>query len=341
MNLFIRKSCSRKNIKFLTLMVLFFSIFSFSTVFSATGVPSLLHHQGRLLDSSGNLLGGSSGTNYCFKFSFYDNGAVGAGTKLWPSSSPSTMTVNVKNGILNTDIGDTTIGGDTLNFDFSSTDEVYLNVEVANSSGGSCAGVSSFENLNPRQRIASVGYAINSKTVGGFTPSQTPVASQIPVLDSLGALNITGTMSSGGLALTLGSDATGDIFYRNSSGNFSRLGIGVDGKALIVSGGLPSWQSLPGGGDALVGSPLSQFAATTSLQLAGVISDETGTGALVFSDSPVFTTPNIGNATGSVTGSAGSVTGLSVTSGKSLTVNNILTLSGTDNSTLNIGTGGT
>jgi hypothetical protein len=40
--------------------------------------------------------------------------------------------------------------------------------------------------------------------------------------------------------------------------------------------------TLTGGGDALTSNPLSQFAATTSAQLRGVISDETGTGALVF-----------------------------------------------------------
>lgn len=43
-------------------------------------------------------------------------------------------------------------------------------------------------------------------------------------------------------------------------------------------------------GDALTTNPLSQFAATTSAQLAGVISDETGSGALVFGTSPTFTT---------------------------------------------------
>lgn len=52
--------------------------------------------------------------------------------------------------------------------------------------------------------------------------------------------------------------------------------------------------AIPGGGDALVANPLSQFAATTSAQLAGVISDETGSGALVFATSPALTTPNIG-----------------------------------------------
>lgn len=44
------------------------------------------------------------------------------------------------------------------------------------------------------------------------------------------------------------------------------------------------------GSYALTTNALSQFAATTSAQLAGVISDEVGTDKLVFSDSPVFTT---------------------------------------------------
>jgi hypothetical protein len=38
-----------------------------------------------------------------------------------------------------------------------------------------------------------------------------------------------------------------------------------------------------------VANPLSQFASTTSAQLAGVISDETGSGALVFATSPALT----------------------------------------------------
>lgn len=45
-----------------------------------------------------------------------------------------------------------------------------------------------------------------------------------------------------------------------------------------------------GAGNALTSQPLSQFASTTSLQLAGVISDETGTGSLVFNTSPTFIT---------------------------------------------------
>ena len=52
-----------------------------------------------------------------------------------------------------------------------------------------------------------------------------------------------------------------------------------------------------GSGDAQTADPLSQFASTTSAQLAGVISDETGSGALVFANSPTLTTPTIGDGT--------------------------------------------
>lgn len=48
---------------------------------------------------------------------------------------------------------------------------------------------------------------------------------------------------------------------------------------------------------ALVADNLSAFAATTSTQLAGVISDETGSGALVFGTSPTLVTPVLGTPT--------------------------------------------
>jgi len=56
--------------------------------------------------------------------------------------------------------------------------------------------------------------------------------------------------------------------------------------------GTCSWvASSGGGGDAQTASPLSQFAATTSAQLAGVISNETGSGALVFGTGPTLSNP--------------------------------------------------
>jgi hypothetical protein len=50
----------------------------------------------------------------------------------------------------------------------------------------------------------------------------------------------------GGVTMTLGSDATGDIYYRNVSGVLTRLGIGSSNQVLTVSGGLPTWATSSG-----------------------------------------------------------------------------------------------
>lgn len=52
-----------------------------------------------------------------------------------------------------------------------------------------------------------------------------------------------------------------------------------------------------GGTAAYTSNKLSAFAATTSAELAGVISDETGSGALVFANTPTLVTPVLGVAT--------------------------------------------
>ena len=57
---------------------------------------------------------------------------------------------------------------------------------------------------------------------------------------------------------------------------------------------------------ALTANKLSDFAATSSAELAGVISDETGTGALVFANSPTLVTPALGTpASGVLTNATG------------------------------------
>jgi hypothetical protein len=108
-----------------------------------------------------------------------------------------------------------------------------------------------------------------------------------------------------------------------------------------ITGGQTSVLTVPDadGTVALLGNKLSDFAATTSAELAGVISDETGSGALVFGTSPTLTTPVLGVATATsinkvaITAPATGST-LTVADGKTLTASNTLTLAGTDSTTL-------
>jgi hypothetical protein len=77
----------------------------------------------------------------------------------------------------------------------------------------------------------------------------------------------------------------------------------------IGSGELLKWngsawinQTLAEAGAAASGAKLSDFAATTSAELAGTISDETGSGALAFATSPTLVTPVLGTpASGALT----------------------------------------
>ncbi|MBY0539737.1 hypothetical protein K2P56_04930, partial [Patescibacteria group bacterium] len=184
---------------------------------AASGVPQIINFQGRLLDASGNLLGGTSGTNYCFRFSLFNDATVGGpDTQLWPTGTPSKMTLNVTEGVFNAPIGDTALGGDVLDYDFDQ-DSVYVNVEVAASVSSSCASVTSFENLSPRQRVVSTGFALTAGSVRGA--EQTSIGTTTPIANSV--LTVTAT-STNSVAATIRAIAgqVADIFrVQDSAGN--------------------------------------------------------------------------------------------------------------------------
>lgn len=107
-----------------------------------------------------------------------------------------------------------------------------------------------------------------------------------------------------------------------------------------------------GSGDALTTNPLSQFAATTSYQLAGALSDETGTGSVVYSDSPALTGTAtavgitqsgrlINNVNGAVSAPAVHVTGTVYYGGNSTTTKPLLLVEPTGATSGNWPTSGT
>lgn len=167
-------------------------------------------------------------------------------------------------------------------------------------------------------------------------------------LTTSGAFNTTLTATAN---TTLTLPTTGTLV--TLAGNETLTNKSVNGVTLTTSGSSTNflnqqgnYVAISGGGDALTSNPLSQFAATTSAQLAGVISDETGSGSLVFATSPTLVTPVLGVASATsvnkltITAPATGST-LTIADGKTLTANNTLTFTGTDASSVNFGTGGT
>lgn len=117
----------------------------------------------------------------------------------------------------------------------------------------------------------------------------------------------------------------------------------VNGDALGTpsSGTLTNATGLPvSTGISGLGTGIATFLATpSSANLATAVTDETGSGALVFGTSPTLTTPTLGVASATsinkvaVTAPATSAT-LTIADGKTLTASNSITLTGTDATTM-------
>lgn len=125
---------------------------------------------------------------------------------------------------------------------------------------------------------------------------------------------------SGSIQLLITLQHEGDDFGTNrNTWNIGDGGAGAKILAFVNAFiGSLSWQptanrtiTLPDttGTVALTNNKLSAFAATTSAELAGVISDETGTGALVFGTSPTVTGPTISSGNLVFSGSAQRIIG--------------------------------
>lgn len=125
------------------------------------------------------------------------------------------------------------------------------------------------------------------------------------------------------VVFTAYTSGTANILVRTTTQARSNLGGGgggggsgtvtqIDTTSPITGGPITTTGTIECATCGVTGSPLSQFASTTSAQLATVISNETGSGLLVFATSPTLTTPILGVPT-SVTLTNG--TGLPVSTG--------------------------
>jgi hypothetical protein len=160
---------------------------------------------------------------------------TGSSTYTLPTSVPTS------NKVLQSD------SSGVLTWVTSSGGGTTTNALTMNNSGSGAASGSTFD--------GSTAVTLSYNTIGA-----SPLAGSTS-LTTLGTVT-TGTLSTGavigGVTMTLGSDASYDVYYRGSSGVLTRLANGTTGQFLGANtGAAPSWQTPSGGGSMSIGGTVT------------------------------------------------------------------------------------
>jgi hypothetical protein len=140
----------------------------------------------------------------------------------------------------------------------------------------------------------------SNKITGLGTPTASTDAATKGYIDTsvIAPGNLTGPITSVGAATSIASQTgTGSTFVVQNTPTLTTPVLGVATATSINGTTIPSTKTL-----VVTTDKLNVLAATTSSELAGVISDETGTGALVFGTSPAIADPKIAQTINAQTG---------------------------------------
>jgi hypothetical protein len=240
------------------------------------------------------------------------------------------------------------------------TVDVFNNAGALLVSAGTSSKATNLAGGNGTTLLGSLPYQSGTDTTSLLSPNTT---------SSIRVLTQTGDGTNGAAPVWTASTGTGSVVFATSpSLTTPTLGVAsatsinkvafttpatgstltiADGKTLTASNtltftGTDSSSVAFGTGGTVVytSNKLSVHASTSSSELAGVISDETGTGVLVFGTAPTFTTSIDGGATFAAFGSSTALTlGYSGTSASTTNISTGAVASATTK-TINIGTGG-
>jgi hypothetical protein len=261
-----------------------------------------------------------------------DNTSLGNSTSLYPTQNA--VKTYVDNQIASGTIADATtlvkgklkLAGDlsgtadapTIANNAVTNAKIGETITIANGGTGSTTKAAAFDALSPMTTSGDIIYGGASGTgtrLGKGTDGQVlTLSSGIPSWSTPASTGVTSVNGLSGGTQTFASGSTGTDFAISSSGTTHTFNIpdaSATARGLVTTGsqtfaGAKTFSSTITGdisGNAgtvtngvYTTDKLSSLAATTSSELAGVISNETGSGALVFATSPTLVTPTLGVA---------------------------------------------
>ena len=298
---------------------------------------------------SGDLIGSAPGGSDTY-IQFNDGGNLGGDSGLTFNKTTDTVTVA---GDLAVNGGDITTTLATATLMNATATTLSIGGAATTLTLGATSGTTAIRNASTKLGNTTAQITTNSGTTNSLTinPYGSLVLSPINTGASSGGTNANltitntndgvGTVAVTGGDLVLGTKNTDEftvsavnIIFEGATANAFDTTLTVTDPTANRTITLPNLT-----GTVALTTDLSQFAATTSAQLAGVISDETGSGALVFATSPTLVTPTLGAATATslTAGNTGVKVGEHISKFLTITsdgTNNAITQNG--NSTLTI-----